>query len=408
MANVLVVTAFGYEKLEKMINNLTEKFPDIEFEFYIINETFQKESSANIKYPHYISLEAFEMTSVKELLENFPYEWPNMDFAIQTDEYAIYVLAMISSKFGLKGISVEHAHCFRDKVRMKQRLGNDICKPKLYNIEDVRYGLISYPVIVKPRTFAASHGVYIVQNQDELYSKIENKEINYDRDSIDTLEDIEIEEFIDAEICHIDGLVFDGEIVFCNASKYIGSCFDYAKGKTLGSINLLSDEQQQALEFVKKIHRDLIIPNGAFHLECFYRDGEFVFLEIGMRPGGVGIVPSIEAATGINLADEHIYCQLGISPKINVDMSNKYFGYICFPKQPNGNSDKFVKSIKFPDGSHKSLYSSVIPKSGENAIIKNIMNYEDTLGNFIFVSNNRHQIEADIDAYLNGYIVVLS
>lgn len=407
MKKILVVSTLYYERLEGVIDDLADVLakenPKEKYEFYIVNENYGRKLSINVKFNNYIcthdSTDEDEMCKILECIK----KWPKFDFSVQTDEYAITILAIINSKLGLPGLTLEDEHKFRDKVKMKELLGEDVDKPVLYNLQDIDNNLISYPVVVKPRTFAASRGVCIIDNKEDLLNIIKDKSIEYNRVSIDTIDDLEIEEFIDADIYHIDGLIFNGRVEFCVASKYIGNCFNYAQGNMLGSIKATEIQQKQALNFIKKVNRDLKIPNGAFHLECFYRAKEFVFLEIGARPGGAEVVPAIEAATGINLSKEHVKCQLGIKPFISTE-AYKYFGWLNFPYIYNSNNERYVKSVTLPDFTPKSLYSSSIPSIGERATA-DFVNYGTSLGGFIFLGNNREELEKDMKEYAEKYVV---
>ncbi|MFV0499756.1 MAG: hypothetical protein ACK5NF_07015 [Bacilli bacterium] len=138
-------------------------------------------------------------------------------------------------------------------------------KPKLFTRSDIESNIVKFPAIVKPRTFAASRGVCVVRNQEKLLKTIYNKTLDYNRDSSDTIDDIEVEEFIDADIYHIDDLVHKVDILFCVTSKYTGSCCNSEFGEVLSSITVESALQVNALDFAKKVNNDLNIPDGAFH-----------------------------------------------------------------------------------------------------------------------------------------------
>lgn len=408
MTKVLIVSTDPYEQLEERLNVLNEKFPEEQFEFYIVNETFGYDPPTNLKYKKYVSLTDFADDKEIERVLIQAEEWAPFDYSIQTDEYAVSLLAKLNLRLHLNGLTMKQAIAFRDKVRMKQLLAEDICKPKLYNLQDLLNNSINYPVIVKPRSFAASKGIYVAENKEELLTYIKSKNINYNNNSLGnneaSINDIEIEEYIDADVYHIDGLIYHNRIIFCNASRYIGSCFHYAQGEVLGSIRASKSEQKKWLEFVEKVHRDLKIPDGAFHLEGFFKNEECIFLEIGARPGGAGVVPSIKAAFGIDLTEEHMLCQLGIEPTIINDI-NKNFGWLVFPKQFNDNSLKYVKSVILPTTTPLSLYTSKIPEINEKANAD--INYSDTLGSFIFLLDDQVQLENDMYTYIKEYKVVI-
>lgn len=397
---ILVVSTISYLKLEKLLDTLVNENPNEELEFYIVLETYGSESQTSSKYADIISVfDSTDETEMKKIIDGVR-NWPSFDFSIQTDEYAITILAIINSELGLNGLNLQQEKKFRDKVYMKQLLNDDIKKPKLYTLDDVYNENIDYPVIIKPRTFAASRGVDIVHDKEELLMKLKGKMVDYERISVDTFDDYEIEEFINADVCHIDGLAYDGEIIFCVASKYIGNCFDYTTGKILGSMSCQEHLQIKAMDFVKKINRDLHFLNGAFHLEAFIRDNEFIFLEIGMRPGGSEIVPAICLATGLDLGIEHLRTQLGIKPIIG-NISYKYFGWLNYPCKFD-ETEFTVKSVSFSSDGLESLVNYEIPQIGSKANA-GFVNYSNNLGTFVFLSNEDGKIQADMENVINRY-----
>jgi hypothetical protein len=239
-------------------------------------------------------------------------------------------------------------------------------------------------------------------SKEDLLLYLSDKKFDYTRKSNYNINDVEVEEYIDAPICHIDGLVFKGDIVLCVASEYIGTCFDYSKGKTLGSIIGNEEQQKKALDFANEINKNLKLPNGAFHLEAFWHKNDFIFLEIAIRFGGGEIVPNFEKAYGINLIHEHIKCQLGIKPP-EIKNLYKYFGFLIFPRPVDLKVDSYVKNINF-EFKPKSMYLSKIPKIGEKANVS-FVQYSNTLGSFAFVSNNRDELINDIKKFLKEYKV---
>ena len=409
MKKIFVVSTLYYQRLEVVLDDLLKELkkenPQEEYEFYIVNENYGCEAPTNVKYNYYISTHDSTDDNEMKKIYDCVREWPICDYSIQTDEYAVTILGLVNSELGLPGLTLEEEHKFRDKVKMKQNLKDDVNKPELYTLDDVENDRFSYPVIIKPRTFAASKGVCLINNKEELLSELEGKYVDYTRPSIDTMEDYEIEQYIGGDVYHIDGIVFNGEIVFCVASRYIGSCFNYAHGKLLGSMKATDTQQKQAISFAKKVHRDLKIPDGVFHLESFYHNEDFVFLEIGIRPGGGDIVPAIKVGTGIDLAKEHIKCQLGLKPDEPTG-NDKFFGWLNFPCIHEFEKEQYVKSVTLPNFTPESLYSSNIPKVGDKATC-DFVHYGISLGSFVFLSDDRKKSEEEMQLYAEEYKVVI-
>lgn len=404
---VLVASTYGYQHLTSILDDfeshLYSDLPNEKFEFYIVNVIYHGEKPKNIKYKYYIhSSDCNNLEELERVAEEVKKWNVKFDFTLQISEYAVEILGYINTKINFEGIKYDDIHKFRDKVIMKTSLSESIKKPKLYNIDDIKNDIVKYPVIVKPRCFAGSRGVHKFCCKDDLLLYLNDKKLDYTRKSDYSINDVEVEEYIDASICHIDGLVFNGDVILCVASEYIGTCFDYAKGKPLGSIKGTDEQQEKAFSFVSEINKNLRLPNGVFHLEAFWQNNNFVFLEIAVRFGGAEIVPNFEKAYGINLIHEHIKCQLGIK-NLNINKLYEYFGFLSFPKPVGLKVDTYVKNIKF-EYKPKSMFFSKIPKIGEKVNVA-LINYSNTLGSFAFVSNNREELVDDIKKFLKEYKV---
>lgn len=407
--NVLIVSTLYYQRLVELLDSLTADFEERsvdEINYYVVNENYGAEQPSNVKFKHYISTSDSTDTQEMERIYNEVRTWPKFDYSIQTDEYAITILALINTELGLPGLTMEDEHKFRDKVKMKQALKDDVPTPKLYALDDVKNNVFEYPVIVKPRTFAASKGVEIMEDKETLIEFLKDKQVNYERASIDTMFDYEIEQYVSGDIYHIDGIVFDGNIKFCVASRYLGNCFNYAQGKILGSVVADDSQQEKAIALAKKVNRDLEIPNGVFHLEAIYHDDDFVFLEIGARPGGGDIVPTINLATGVDLTKEHIKCQIGIKP-LDIKREKNYFGWLNFPCIYEYERSQFVKEIEMPQKKLKSLNKFKLPKIGDKAT-SDFVNYGNALGTFIFLSNDYEEMKADMEEIIKSYKVIIA
>ena len=106
----------------------------------------------------------------------------------------------------------------------------------------------------------------------------------------------EIEEFIDAPVVHLDGFLLAGEPIVLLASRYMGTCLEYAAGRPQGSVQL--DDDRGLCRAALPCLRATGIVNGTFHLEMFEGPDGPVFLEVAARTGG-GIVERIALTTGV-------------------------------------------------------------------------------------------------------------
>ena len=237
------------------------------------------------------------------------------DAIIHTDEYSVMLSAEMRERLNVKGLSRTDAQKFRDKVSMKQALAESTVRcPRLFSREELTHFVVGkLPVIAKPRSYAGSKGVRLIETLEQLQAVL--AETDADTDSFEefSMSDLEFEEFITGEMYHLDGLVRDGRIVYFQASKYVGSCLSFLKGKPLGSVVIDDGESTRAWRtFASEVNELLRLPDGAFHLEAFLTpSGERIFIEIGIRPGGSLIVPAHKEAGGVDLEEAHVLLQMG-------------------------------------------------------------------------------------------------
>ena len=393
----LIVSTLKYSTLNDIILKSVKETllrKNINIDFVIVDKT-NDEIFNNNEYYKIIKFNDFnkEKDDIIDKLKEFD----SFDFTVQTDENAVDILGYINSKLNFKGIKLSDSMKFRNKVIMKHLLNEFIKKPKLYNFEDIE-NINNFPIVLKPKDSAGSDGVSFLNSKSELLniiSELKNKDI---------LENYEIEEYISAPICHIDGLICKNFIVYCSASEYIGDCYNYLLGQPLGSVRCQEKQQERALILSKKVHKSLNFPDGVFHMEAFWKDDDFIFLEVGIRPGGAEVIPAIEEATGINLSIEHVLLQLGIENRRILNLYN-YYGWLNFPSTHIKKDILKIKNIIFPNElKMPSLRRKYCPNINDE-IDKTSVVYAQKLGAFVFASDNRDEILKDIEYCKKEYKV---
>ncbi|EPZ51624.1 ATP-grasp domain-containing protein, partial [Alicyclobacillus acidoterrestris] len=334
---------------------------------------------------------------------------PAFDAYLQTDEYAVYLAAEIREYLKVPGLCTADVIKFRDKVLMKKALNGQVRAPRVYGSKDLFENRDLFPIVAKPRSYAGSKGVSILSSKEDLHEYLQANDVIMD-DAIESfhefsMNEVEFEEYVEGSIFHVDGLIFDNEIIFCRASQYLGKLLNYLKGEPVGSVSV-GDRREQELwkEFVQQIHDVMRIPDGAFHLEAFLtNEGERVFLEIGARPGGGLIVSTIEKAIGLNLDEAHLQCQLGIIPIIN-DKSEVHYGWLMYPKEYYAESERRITEVRLPKAMPSSVMWSKVPEVGQSNT--GSFSYINNLGSFVFVSEVNSQIYDDIEVLLRDYSVL--
>lgn len=215
------------------------------------------------------------------------------------------------------GASYKQALNYRDKFTMKKQLSkNAIPTPKftlidegssLYQFADK----IGYPVVLKPRSGSGGVDTVIVRNENQLMSLTDKQLISYREHSATYL----VEEFLNADMYHIDGIIEKGKIVFSQCSHYIGSCLGFSEGKALISYTLppTSPMSKQLITLTQRAIQSLHSPDSfVFHAEIFQEKSskKLSVCEIACRPGGGLIDLAVKHARNINLLHESIKTQL--------------------------------------------------------------------------------------------------
>ena len=114
-----------------------------------------------------------------------------------------------------------------------------------------------------------------------------------------------LEQYIPGDVCHVDGIVSEKEVVFSVAHRYGAPPMNVAHEGGVFVTRTLprdSEESNELLALNERLMKALGMVRGATHTE-FIRgeDGELYFLETAARVGGANIDRLVEAATGIDL-----------------------------------------------------------------------------------------------------------
>ncbi|MGA8941374.1 MAG: ATP-grasp domain-containing protein, partial [Thermoactinomyces sp.] len=279
----------------------------------------------NYDYNH-----AVEFTALK-LYQQTPYRT-----IIATAERDILRAARLRDFLGLEGQSLDSALAFRDKVKMKSILKDaGIRVPAYARLESAidLYKFVhshGYPVVVKPVDGMGSRNTTVLENEQDTLSYLE-KGLGHN---------LEVEEFIEGEMYHIDGLILNGQIVLCWPSKYLNDCLAFHEGKYLGSY-LLSPQNPltpRLQAYVQSILAILPSPqNTTFHAEVFHTpDDELVLCEVACRTGGSRICEEYRQAFEIDLTKLAVQAQCGISVQLPKRVREKagprsQFGFVGIP-----------------------------------------------------------------------------
>lgn len=230
-----------------------------------------------------------------------------IDRIVALDDFDVERAASLREHLRVPGMGDTTARYFRDKLAMRTRAKEKgIPVPEFQHI--LNYDEISnfvskvpFPYMVKPRMLAGAYGMKKVNNETELWNRI--NELG-DEQSF-----FLAEEFITGNIYHVDSIVVNGEIKFAIASKYGTPPFEVAhQGRVFTSRNLNrnSDDSMKLLGLNDRLLKAFGLLHGVSHSEFVKsnKDGNFYFIETSSRVGGAHLSNLVEAASGINLWKE--------------------------------------------------------------------------------------------------------
>ncbi|NNE10336.1 MAG: ATP-grasp domain-containing protein [Gemmatimonadetes bacterium] len=205
-------------------------------------------------------------------------------------EPQMILAARIREALGLPGMTVEETIPFRDKEIMKQVLDEAGVRTPRHrrctSVEQIYAAAeeIGYPLIVKPIAGAGSADTYRVENREELEQVAK---------LVRHVDQVSVEEFIDAEEYTFDTVCAGGEILFHNVCWYRPRPLqsrqaEWISQQTIALRDLDAPELAPGIEMGLEVMKAMNFRTGFTHME-WYRtaSGEAVFGEIGARsPGG--------------------------------------------------------------------------------------------------------------------------
>ena len=227
-----------------------------------------------------------------------------IDQVIALDDFDVETAGALRDHLRLPGMSESLARHFRDKLAMRDiTQAGGIAVPAFTPV--FNYARLSEfmahvppPWLLKPRSEAGSMGIATIHNPDELWPLLEQLG---DQQSFFLLE-----QFVEGDVFHVDGLVEDGQLIFAEAHGYAQPPMSVYQGGGVFVTRTLERSSAEAKDLValnRKVLKTLGAQRGATHVEYIRSraDGQYYFLECAARVGGANIAEAIEAATGINL-----------------------------------------------------------------------------------------------------------
>jgi hypothetical protein len=276
-----IVLLESAEKINKLPKNILEQFDRI-------IECNPKCGSV----PYFTGLD-FDDTKDKVIKELSTHDYSPLfnsfwEFDVDT---ALHLAILLS-----RNPQTERPYLYRLKNKMKDVVSKSGVRTPIY--EDFNITLarsepdlyfqqikerVGIPFILKPIDSSGSVGVFKISNKEHFVDACKTVFTN------DELHGVE--EYIDGALYHCDFIISDKKIIYQGCGEYFHPCLDASLGKILGGIMFPPQHavSKKTLEFARRCLKDFDIKSGAVHMEVFKKEhsGEYVFLELAMRPPGL-------------------------------------------------------------------------------------------------------------------------
>jgi len=230
---------------------------------------------------------------------------------IALHEKAVMLAARLRTMFDLEGLRTGTATQFRDKVVMKTVLRDaGIRVPHFTAVDTIddlaRVDFGSGPHVLKPRDGVGAVGAAVVATRSAAEE--------YWRSLAPAPGELQIEEYIDGDLYHVDAAVEGAQVVFASVARYLVPPGDFRAGAVAGSYTVAPGPLvDRMVAMTAAVVRAYSLENGVVHLELFHTpQDELVFLEVAARPGGGGITLMIERAYGVNMFEAAIHAEAGL------------------------------------------------------------------------------------------------
>ncbi len=248
------------------------------------------------------------------------------DAVYTSDEYALVAVALIAEHFGCRTSGPAVAAQFRDKSLQKAKVAAaGIKTARITVIEDIFdvSGLdeLPYPrAVLKPVAGAATSRTSVVNSLDDLRARSREYAAARIPQRVFALE-----EFVPGDEWIVDGVVFDGEIVFAGVGAYGDPCLttvDKDLPLTMRRFDPVQDAEiyAKALPTAAAALSALGLRDSVFHMELFHdpATGELYFGECAARRGGGLVHEEVQAKFNVHLGECAMQCALGVRPQPEV------------------------------------------------------------------------------------------
>ena len=217
-------------------------------------------------------------------------------------------LAEVRERLGIAGMSVEAAHNFRDKARMKELLRRNAipcARAALATTEAEALAFAAssgYPVVVKPPAGAGAVATFRADDAGQLTQGL--AALGFGQG-----ERLLVEEFVQGTEHSCESITIGGKTVWQSISRYAPTPLDVKRNPWIQWCVILPREQHAPAqhdirEAAAKALAVLGMETGLSHMEWFRRpDGSIAISEVAARPPGANITTLMSRAHDFDFID---------------------------------------------------------------------------------------------------------
>lgn len=169
------------------------------------------------------------------------------------------------------------------------------------------------------------------------------------------------DEWLDADVCHVDGVVLGGRVVFAVASRCLSTHYDDTVGLGSGAITMDDTEAAPLVALAATAAQRVSLPDGAFHAELFDLPTGPALLSIAAHPPNTLGQALARAASGVDLLAEHIRAGVG-RPSVPHRDSSAVAGYwqVPSPRTPRSRPTPVLPIL------HSEVVLATLPRIGRS------------------------------------------
>lgn len=299
-----------------------------------------------------------------------------IDRIVPMGDWEVEMACTLREHMRVPGMGETTMRYFRDKLAMRMKTSEDgIPVPEFVHIlnhDDVYEYMqrVPAPWVIKPRLAAASMGVKVMHDDQEVWKKI--------MDLGDKQSGYLLEKYTPGDVFHVDSVVSEREVLFASVSRYGTPMLDLnVKGGvfTTRLIDRKSPDWKALQALNKDVVKSLGLVRGVTHIEYIKEreTGKFFFLEAAARVGAAKIPDVAWHATDICLWHEWAKIETQTDYKLPKFHEGYAGGVMCLSRFQWPELDSFADP-EVVWRQKKEWHAGIIVKSDDPARVEELVN----------------------------------